>query len=245
MLTEAHRKEIGNRIKQARDLRGLTLKEVGDMTGLAASTIQRYEKGAFTKIKMPLIKVIAEILEVDPAWLALESDDMEDEDLITLDDIPNTQLEALREIHNNDVIAIRRAWDHMQEISFDEIEQTESRRPSNTAERLKQAMQIRNMKQSELSAITGIGKSSISTYLSGEYLPKQRNVYKISKALDVSEAWLMGYDVPMERKEAEEVRPNFSDPLTDDLLAEVNRLSPDQKRLLLAQIRLMNEQSAK
>lgn len=47
------------------------------------------------------------------------------------------------------------------------------------------------------------------------------------------------------QKEAEEVRPNFSDPLTDDLLAEVNRLSPDQKRLLLAQIRLMNEQSAK
>lgn len=68
-----------------------------------------------------------------------------------------------------------------------------------TAERLRKALDMRQMKQSELAAITGIGKSSISTYLSGDYLPKQRNVYKMALALDVSEAWLMGADVPMER----------------------------------------------
>lgn len=56
------------------------------------------------------------------------------------------------------------------------------------------------MKQSELVALTGIGKSSISTYISGEYEPKQKNLYRIAKALDVSEAWLMGLDVPMERE---------------------------------------------
>ena len=55
------------------------------------------------------------------------------------------------------------------------------------------------MKQAELVELTGIGKSSISTYISGQYEPKQRNIYKIAKALNVNEAWLMGYDVPMDR----------------------------------------------
>lgn len=73
------------------------------------------------------------------------------------------------------------------------------------AERIRKGLSIRNMRQTDLVEKTGIGKSSISTYLSGEYEPKQRNIYKIAQALDVSEAWLMGYDVPMERKIAVEV----------------------------------------
>ena len=56
------------------------------------------------------------------------------------------------------------------------------------------------MKQANIVEKTGIGKSSISTYLSGEYEPKQRNIYKIAKALDISEAWLMGYTNNMERR---------------------------------------------
>lgn len=67
------------------------------------------------------------------------------------------------------------------------------------ANRIKQGLAIRNMKQSELVEKTKIGKSSISTYISGAYEPKQRNIYKIAQALDVNEAWLMGYDVPMEK----------------------------------------------
>lgn len=74
-----------------------------------------------------------------------------------------------------------------------------------TAERLKIAMELRNMKQVDLVERTGIGKSSISTYISGEYLPKQRNIYKLAQALNVSETWLMGFDVEMERSLASEV----------------------------------------
>lgn len=65
--------------------------------------------------------------------------------------------------------------------------------------RLKQAMIIRNVKQVDLVNKTKIGKSSISQYISGEYKPKQKNIFKLATALNVSEAWLMGYDVPMER----------------------------------------------
>ena len=65
------------------------------------------------------------------------------------------------------------------------------------SERLTEAMKLRGKKQVELVRLTGIGKSSISTYLSGEYEPKQSNAYKLASALNVNPAWLMGQDVPM------------------------------------------------
>lgn len=68
---------------------------------------------------------------------------------------------------------------------------------SSPSDRLKEIMKIHNLKQSDLVEKTGIGKSSISTYLSGEYQPKQDKIIKLSNALDVNPSWLMGYDVPM------------------------------------------------
>ena len=67
------------------------------------------------------------------------------------------------------------------------------------ADRICQALRIRNMKQSELSERTGIPKSAISQYCSGAFKPKQQRLFAIAKVLDVDEAWLMGLDVPMER----------------------------------------------
>lgn len=68
---------------------------------------------------------------------------------------------------------------------------------SNPSDRLKEIMKIRNLRQSDLVEKTGIGKSSISTYLSGEYQPKQDKIIKLSNVLNVNPSWLMGYDVPM------------------------------------------------
>ena len=59
------------------------------------------------------------------------------------------------------------------------------------------------MKQSDLCQITKIPKSAISQYISGAFEPKQDRVYLISKALNVSEAWLMGFDVPMIKEDVE------------------------------------------
>ena len=72
------------------------------------------------------------------------------------------------------------------------------------AERLKRAMEAAKMTQTELAKRTGIGKSSISTYLSGSYEPKQKNIYRMALALGVNEAWLMGADTPMERNTKED-----------------------------------------
>jgi transcriptional regulator with XRE-family HTH domain len=56
------------------------------------------------------------------------------------------------------------------------------------------------MRQSELCKLANVPKSSLSLYLSGAYEPKQDRIYAMAKALNVSEAWLMGYDVPKERE---------------------------------------------
>lgn len=65
--------------------------------------------------------------------------------------------------------------------------------------RLKQIMSERNISQSELSRRTGIGRNSISDYLKGKYEAKQDKVFELAKALNVNEAWLMGFDISKDR----------------------------------------------
>lgn len=64
--------------------------------------------------------------------------------------------------------------------------------------RLKEAMSLKGLKQVELCEKTGIGKSSMSHYINGTHSPTTDRVYLIAKALGVNEAWLLGYDAPME-----------------------------------------------
>lgn len=75
--------------------------------------------------------------------------------------------------------------------------------------RLTEALALSNMRPVDLSSKTGIPKSSISQYMSGYSKPNSERVYLISKALNVSEAWLMGYDVPMEREQSPKLPDNI------------------------------------
>lgn len=77
---------------------------------------------------------------------------------------------------------------------------------SNTAIRLKQLMKERNLKQIDIVRLAEpyckennvkLGRNDISQYVAGKSEPGQHKLYILGKALDVSEAWLMGYDVPM------------------------------------------------
>ena len=82
---------------------------------------------------------------------------------------------------------------------------------STTSERIKEGMAIRNMKQVDIVEKTGISKGALSSYISGKYLPKQNNIYLIAKALNVSEGWLMGYDVPMEKEKKQPFKPKLTE----------------------------------
>ena len=66
-------------------------------------------------------------------------------------------------------------------------------KPSDFAS-LKTFLIFTHMKAIDLHNLTGIGKPSISAYMAGEYEPKQRNLYKIAKALNVSTQYLMGIE---------------------------------------------------
>lgn len=79
-----------------------------------------------------------------------------------------------------------------------------------TSERIKEGMELRGLKQADLVEKTGISKGALSSYISGRYIPKQNNIYLISKALNVSESWLMGNDVPIEKKSDTDIQKGIT-----------------------------------
>lgn len=81
-----------------------------------------------------------------------------------------------------------------------------------TATRLRKIMDSRGLRQVDILKLTtpycekyGIkmNKSDISQYCSGKNEPNQEKLFVLGKALSVSESWLMGFDVPMERNDYE------------------------------------------
>ena len=85
-------------------------------------------------------------------------------------------------------------------------------RTDSFANRLAIAMQLNNINQIELSDKTKaysktISQSLINKYLKGKALARQDNIYILCKILNVDEAWLMGFDVPIERT-PDELRTN-------------------------------------
>ena len=80
-------------------------------------------------------------------------------------------------------------------------------------DRLQEAMDMREKKPADLSRDLNIPKSAISQYLSGARTIKDtKRIFAIAKYLNVSEAWLMGYDVPMGRTETQK---------NNDILADI------------------------
>ena len=79
-----------------------------------------------------------------------------------------------------------------------------NKRTDSFANRLTIAMQLNNINQIELAEKTksyskSISQSLIYKYLKGKALARQDNIYILCKILNVDEAWLMGFDVPMTR----------------------------------------------
>lgn len=106
------------------------------------------------------------------------------------------------------------------------------------ATRIKKALSIRNMKQSELCEKTKISKSVLSEYTSGVYEPKQDRLLLLSQALNVDPVWLMGFDVPME-KEDKKISPD-EEGLTEgekQVLELFRAIPEDQQPVVLAMIR--------
>ena len=109
------------------------------------------------------------------------------------------------------------------------------KRTETCGKRIEIALSIRNMKACDLCKLANVPKSSLSLYLRGAYEPKQDRIYSMAQALSVSEAWLMGYDVPMEK---EQPKPVIEQPVTksEQLLLDLFRKVPENKQEMVLQM---------
>lgn len=108
----------------------------------------------------------------------------------------------------------------------------------NTSDRLRQIMNERNLRQIDILNMTipyckeygvKMNRSDISQYVSGKVEPNQSKLAVLGMALNLNEAWLMGYDVPMKRKElsSNEAKNDF------DLIEKFSLLSDSDKTLVI------------
>lgn len=106
-------------------------------------------------------------------------------------------------------------------------------------DRLREALSIREKKPIDMAKDLKIPKSAISQYLSGyRIIRDSKRLYIIAEYLNVSEAWLMGFDVPMERTAIQKKNDTLSDIVirmrTDSdflsLVETLNELDEDQIR---------------
>lgn len=61
--------------------------------------------------------------------------------------------------------------------------------------RIKEGMRMRKINAAQLAKLSGVSEASISNYLNDKVKPKTNNIQKLASAIEVNEAWLMGYDV--------------------------------------------------
>ena len=110
--------------------------------------------------------------------------------------------------------------------------------------RIREALSIRGLKQVELAEKSNISKGTINNWLAQRYQPKQQALMTLARILDVSEMWLAGYDVPMERPEAQikndelvqlinEIRTNEE---LKKLFISICSLNDDQKKTIKSMV---------
>lgn len=117
-----------------------------------------------------------------------------------------------------------------------------NQKPATTAERLREAMEAKKMRQADvlesaklysriLKDAVKLSKSDLSQYCSGKVEPRQDKLTLLGAVLDVSEAWLMGYDVPMKKN----ITPiiESGDERLRELIQLFNIMSNEQKSLLI------------
>lgn len=115
--------------------------------------------------------------------------------------------------------------------------------------RLNYAMTLRAIKAVELSRRTGISEATISQYRSGYTEPKRKKLAILADALNVSPAWLMGLDVPINAEEIaslnKQIYDEKSNPSNDSerrLVEYYRRLTQLQKEAVMTMVESMGKE---
>lgn len=113
-----------------------------------------------------------------------------------------------------------------------------------TSERLHEIMILRNLKQVDILKLcepictqlsVKLNKNDLSQYVNGKVEPGQFKLTVLAKALNVSEAWLMGYDVPM-------TAPAQSSPLSpevQEIAEQIEQLDTEDRAEIRGEVRGM------
>lgn len=120
-----------------------------------------------------------------------------------------------------------------------------------TSKRLRQIMADRSLKQVDILRKcepycklhnVKLNRNDLSQYVSGKVEPGQFKLTILAKALDVSEVWLMGYDVPMTpQTEAAPVIPSLS-PDVLELARQIQQLDAEDRAEIRGEVRAMLRQ---
>lgn len=114
-------------------------------------------------------------------------------------------------------------------------------RVSTTKDRLALAMRLSGKKQADIASETGLNKSIVSRCVAGKVEPGNKTIFQLARALNVSELWLWGYDVPMERNYEQEEQPVASDGLSDEKREAINAIYEALKNLSLEDLQAIGQ----
>lgn len=174
--------KLGEIIKKFRYDNDMTMQEFADKSGLSKGYISMLEKNKHPQSKRELVPSFETYKKVASAMC------------MPLDDF-------LAALDGDEVVKVNAAAPAPAQLVCKE----------NTSTRLKQIMQERNLRQVDVLERTiplcrkydvKMNKSDISQYVSGKVEPNQDKLFVLSLALNVSEGWLMGFDVSKARASA-------------------------------------------
>lgn len=98
-----------------------------------------------------------------------------------------------------------------------------------TARRLQEALNDKNMKAQELVDLSGVSKASISQYLSGTYAPSNKSAGKIARVLGVNPVWLMGFRAPKYPESESSIKDDSLNQEEKDLIKMYRYIDDDAK----------------
>lgn len=128
-----------------------------------------------------------------------------------------------------------------------------------TSQRLNQIMKEREIKQVDILELVlpvckkyglKMNRSDISQYVSGKVEPNQRKLVALAEALNVSETWLMGYEIEgNELRNEEEKGKSFARLIFNenmlDAVIKLSKLQPEDKKTVVNLINSLYEKIEK
>ena len=119
-------------------------------------------------------------------------------------------------------------------------------RRATTAQRLREVMEKRNLRQVDVLEMAQpfcekygvrLNKNDLSQYLSGKVQPKQDKLTLLGMVLNVSEGWLMGFDVSPDRATENASAGDQSDGRVTECMELFSLLDDSEKDMIIRQIR--------